>query len=118
MLILVFTCVFLFNLFFFLPSQPTSPRTDLPVQPVTLSSAPPLVETPVEASASCAEPEKAVAAVQADSPKKKKKKKNTYASMMADVMAPTLSEQDKQRETEEKLKKCVGGGQFSKLEKI
>jgi hypothetical protein len=118
MLILVFSRVFFCSICsFFLPSQPTSPRTDLPVQPVILSSAP-LVETPVEASASCAEPEKAVAAVQADSPKKKKKKKNTYASMMADVMAPTLSEQDKQRETEEKLKKCVGGGQFSKLEKI
>ena len=52
------------------------------------------------------------------SPKKKKKKKNTYASMMADVMKPKLSEAEKKEELDSKLKSQVGGGQFSKLDKI
>ena len=52
------------------------------------------------------------------SPKKKKKKKNTYAAMMADVMKPKLSEDEKREQFESKLKGQVGGGEFSKLDKI
>jgi hypothetical protein len=50
--------------------------------------------------------------------KKKRKKKDSYASLMANVMAPTLSDEEKRKENDAKLKSQLGGGQFSKLEKI
>ena len=53
-----------------------------------------------------------------ESPQKKKKKKDTYASMMATVMAPSVSDEEKKRELDVKLKSTLGGGQFSKLDKI
>mmetsp|Transcript_23342 Transcript_23342/g.47748 ORF Transcript_23342/g.47748 Transcript_23342/m.47748 type:complete len:183 (-) Transcript_23342:214-762(-) len=52
------------------------------------------------------------------SPKKKKKKKSGYASLMAGVMAPTLSADEKMRVAEERMKAGMGGGEFSKLDKI
>lgn len=52
------------------------------------------------------------------SPKKKKKRKDTYAAMMASVMAPTMTEAEKKAEAEKKLRSSMGGGQFSKLDKI
>jgi surface antigen len=54
----------------------------------------------------------------ATSPKKKKKKKNGYADLLAGVMAPTLSDTDKEQELESKMKASLGGGQFSKLDRI
>jgi hypothetical protein len=50
--------------------------------------------------------------------KKKKKKKNSYKDMMAGVMAPTRTEEEANRAQEEKMKRTLGGGQFSKLDKI
>lgn len=52
------------------------------------------------------------------SPKKKKKKKTGYAAMMAGVMAPTLSEEEKLKATDAKMRAGMGGGEFSKLHKI
>ena len=98
--------------------QPTSPIattapmvTEAPdMSPVEEASASPAASEPL--------PVKPAATVQADSPKKKKKKKNAYASMMAGVMAPTLTDEEKKRENDEKIKRSMGGGQFSKLDKI
>ena len=57
-------------------------------------------------------------AASAEAPKKKKKKLSGYAAMMANITAPTASEDDKKRELEEKMKQGLGGGQFSKLDRI
>ena len=50
--------------------------------------------------------------------KKKKKKKNSYKDMMSGIMAPTRSEEEARKEYEEKMKQTLGGGEFSKLDKI
>lgn len=50
--------------------------------------------------------------------KKKKKKKNNYKDMMSGIMAPTRSEEEAKKEFEEKMKRTLGGGEFSKLDKI
>ena len=50
--------------------------------------------------------------------KKKKKKKNNYKDMMSGIMAPTRSEEEARKEYEEKMKQTLGGGEFSKLDKI
>jgi hypothetical protein len=47
-----------------------------------------------------------------------KKKKDGYAAMMAGVMAPTQTDADKKRLQDEKLRAALGGGHFSKLDKI
>jgi len=65
-----------------------------------------------------AEIEKTVNAAPKESPKKKKKKKNSYANMMSDIMKPKMTDEDKERELAEKMNKSLGGGTFSKLDKI
>lgn len=54
----------------------------------------------------------------APKPTKKKKKKNAYASMMQGIMAPQQTEAEKNLAEISKLKSGLGGGQFSKLDKI
>merc|ERR1712070_568186 len=82
-------------------------------------ASPPMVESPAPA----AESESATASIMEAkptdaSPKKKKKKKNGYAAMMAGVMKPQLSDEQKKHQTDEKLRSGMGGGEFSKLDKI
>lgn len=62
--------------------------------------------------------EKTVNAAPKESPKKKKKKKNSYANMMTEIMKPKMTDEDKERELAEKMNKSLGGGTFSKLDKI
>ena len=50
--------------------------------------------------------------------KKKKNKKNSYASMMADIMKPSGSKADRRESHNTALMKNLGGGSFSKMEKI
>ena len=51
--------------------------------------------------------------------KKKKKKKKRYADLMADMgIGQTKSVEDDRAAQQERLKNVVGGGQFSKLDKI
>lgn len=46
------------------------------------------------------------------------KKKKKYADIMASIMAPTVSTEEKKKEMDKKIKISLGGGQFVKLEKI
>jgi hypothetical protein len=55
--------------------------------------------------------------VQEKSPKKRKKKQG-YADMMAVITAPTVTEAEKQQQLERRLREGLGGGQFSKLDRI
>ena len=50
--------------------------------------------------------------------KVKKAKKNKYKDLMAGLTAPTRTEDELTKAHEDKLKKGMGGGQFSKLDKI
>jgi hypothetical protein len=49
---------------------------------------------------------------------KKKKKKQGYADMMAAITAPKLTNDEKQEQLERRLREGLGGGQFSKLDRI
>jgi len=54
-----------------------------------------------------------------ETPKKKKKaKKNRYKDLIAARMASPRTDEEVQREHREKLKASMGGGEFSKVEKI
>eukprot|EP01083_Nonionella_stella_P155846 504015_1 len=99
--------------------RPEMATTEAPNVEVPLSSAiPESAASTSNASEPTPVPEKVATVPLADSPKKKKKKKNSYANMMASVMNTEVSEEDKQKEIDDKLKRSMGGGQFSKLDKI
>ena len=49
---------------------------------------------------------------------KKKKKKQGYADMMAAITAPKSTNDEKQEQLERRLREGLGGGQFSKLDRI
>jgi len=49
---------------------------------------------------------------------KRKKKKNRYKDILASAMAPTKTEADSKDDHIAKLKASMGGGQFSKVDKI
>ena len=95
------------------PDEPAAPPLTTVATPVEPQCAPVATEAaPPQSDVGCGRP--------GASPvkKKAKKKKGGYASLMASVMAPTLSDADKAAELEAKVAKGLGGGQFSKLEKI
>jgi len=70
---------------------------------------------PASPVATCAEAEP----VANETPKKKKKvKKNRYKDIIASRMTSSRTDEDVQREHKEKLEASMGGGQFSKVEKI
>jgi len=50
--------------------------------------------------------------------KKKKKKKTSYAKMMADIMKPSETQLERRETHSASLMKNLGGGSFSKMEKI
>ena len=50
--------------------------------------------------------------------KKKKKKKNTYKSMMADIMKPTRTNDERKEDNKEHIAKSLGGGKFKKFDKL
>ena len=50
--------------------------------------------------------------------KPKKKKKNSYKELMKTAMSSGKTDKKKKEEYQEKLMKNLGGGQFSKLDKI
>ena len=51
--------------------------------------------------------------------KKKKKKKLSYNDMMAQILKPTISNEERMRLKKESMEQnALGGGRFSKMEKI
>ena len=93
-------------------ASPAPDRTASPApaeEPSTKDDTPDLTEeeTPVET----------LAPVVACAPTKKKKKKTSYKSMMSSMMAGN-KERDVKAEQRDKLSKGLGGGKFSKIEKI
>ena len=107
---------------------------DVHVAPATAEPAVVAVAAPAAAAPAASEPAPAVpeptppeptpppaaeeARPAAKSPVKKKKKKNAYASMMAGIMAPTMTDEEKAAEQLKKLQSGLGGGTFSKLDKL
>lgn len=90
----------------------------LPVSAPTPAAAP--LPTPVEEPKEKAVPEPEPMEVDTPAPKpikKKKKKKQSYKSMMNSMMAGEKG-RDVKQEQREKIGKGVGGGAFSKVEKI
>jgi hypothetical protein len=53
-----------------------------------------------------------------EAPVKKKKKKSSFKNMMAAMLAPKKSDKEKTAEHKQAISKSLGGGGFSKLEKI
>ena len=51
--------------------------------------------------------------------KKKKSKKQSYKDMMADILKPKLTEQERSKLKKDSLmQNALGGGRFQKMEKI
>ncbi len=51
--------------------------------------------------------------------KKKKKKKQTYKDMMAQILKPTITTEERiQLKKQSMTQNALGGGKFSKMEKI
>merc|ERR1712070_642078 len=76
-----------------------------------------VVEPSQETAAEAAQSPAPVAPVAAK--KTKKRSKNRYKDIMASTMAAsTRSAEEDMKAHQEKLKKTMGGGQFSKLERI
>ena len=50
--------------------------------------------------------------------KKKKKKKDNFKNIMNGILIPSTSEEDRRKSEMEKLRSHLGGGHFSKLDKI
>ncbi len=48
----------------------------------------------------------------------KKPKKKKYKDLIGSIMSSSISEEEEKRLHQEKLQKSLGGGQFSKLDKI
>lgn len=48
----------------------------------------------------------------------KKSKKKKYKDLIGSIMSSSISEEEEKRQHLEKLQKSLGGGQFSKLDKI
>ena len=57
--------------------------------------------------------------IETEKKKKKKKKKLSYNDMMAQILKPTISNEERMRLKKESMEQnALGGGRFSKMEKI
>jgi len=96
------------------PERPTHAVSDESTSPAAPAPAPApekAAPTPVPMAVDSEAP------VRSPAPKKPKKKKQSYKNLMAQ-MTKASPQDDKAKSEEERARRCLGGGQFSKIDKI